>query len=231
MVLLILLAQIGACSPDAVEKLAVAAARVNAFDLAGALDAARAAGECDQAAGTVEYLEALLSAPEAVKQGGTIDSLRDIRSAVNALSRRSEAGERRWEVASLALRAVAAASQYERDEMAVYLAEATRLEGLLLAASLAGAPSITAHELAGDLWLQVHRFEDARRAYTLAAERVGRTPRVRLGLARVAIRLQEPTLACQEYRWLLDAWGDRAETPPEIAEARTYVSATPGCTP
>jgi hypothetical protein len=231
MVLLILLAQIGACTPGAVEKLAAAADRVNAFDLAGALEAARAAGDCDAAAGTVEYLEALVAAPEAVKQGGAVDSLRDVRSAVNALSRRGEGGDRRWEVASLALRAVAAASQYERDEMAVYLAEATRIEGLLLAASQAGAPFITAHELAGDLWLQVHRFEDARRAYALAAGRVGRTPRVRLGLARVATRLGEPALACQEYRWLLEAWGDRAETPPEIAEARAYVSASSGCTP
>jgi hypothetical protein len=231
MVLLILLAQVAACSPDSVEKLAAAAVRVNAFDLAGALEVARTAGDCDQAGGAVEYLEALLSAPEAVKQGGTTDSLRDIRSAVNALSRRSESGNRRWEVASLALRAVAAASQYERDEMAVYLAEATRIEGLLLAASQPGVPFITAHELAGDLWLQVHRFDDARRAYALAAERIGRTPRVRLGLARVALRLEEPARACQEYRWLLDAWGDHAETPPEIAEARSYVSTSPGCTP
>ena len=125
----------------------------------------------------------------------------------------------------------AAASQYERDEMALYLAEATRIEALLLAARQPGAPFISAHEMAGDLWLQVHRFEDARRAYALAAERVGRTPRVRLGLARVAVRLQEPALACQEYRWLLDAWGDRTEAPPEITEAREYLSSEPGCVP
>ena len=231
MVLLILLAQLGACGPEGLERLAQAEARAQAFDLAGALAAARAAGNCGAAAGAVEYLEGLLAAPEAVKQGGTVDSLRDVRSAVNALSRRAEGGERRWEVASFVLRAVAAASQYERDEMALYLAEATRIEALLLAASHPGAPFITAHEHAGDLWLQVHRFEDARRAYTLAAERVGRTPRVRLGLARVAARLQEPAVACQEYRWLLEAWGDRAETPPEISEARAYVTSEPGCVP
>jgi hypothetical protein len=85
--------------------------------------------------------------------------------------------------------------------------------------------------MAGDLWLQVHRFDDARRAYTLAADRVGRTPRVRLGLARVAVRLQEPAIACQEYRSLLEAWADRTEPPPEIAEAREYVSSEPGCVP
>jgi hypothetical protein len=113
--------------------------------------------------------------------------------------------------------------------MGLYLDEATRIEGLLLAASQPGAPLVTAHELAGDLWLQVHRFQDARRAYTRAAEHVGRTARVRLGLARVATRLNEPTLACQEYRWLLDMWGDRAESPPEITEARGYVASTPEC--
>lgn len=231
MVLLILLAQLGACSPQTLERLTQADARANAFDLAGALEAARAAGDCDQAAGAVEYLEGLLAAPEAVRQGGAVDSLRDVRSAVNALSRRAEGGERRWEVASFVLRAVAAASQYERDEMALYLAEATRIEALLLAARQPGAPFISAHEMAGDLWLQVHRFEDARRAYAIAAERVGRTPRVRLGLARVAVRLQEPALACQEYRWLLDAWGDRAEAPLEITEAREYLSSEPGCVP
>ena len=231
MVLLILLAQVTTCSPEAREKLTEAYSRASSFDLPGALDAARAAGDCDAAAGAAEYLEGLLGAAEAVKQGGTVDSLREVRSAANALSRRSEGGERRWEVASLALRAVAAASQYERDEMALYLAEATRIEGLLLAAREPGAPFVTAHELAGDLWLQVHRFDDARRAYTLAAQRVGRTPRVRLGLARTAIRLEEPALACQEYRWLLESWGDRSGSPPEIAEARTYLTATPACTP
>ena len=231
MLLLILLGQIGACTPQSLQVLATAAARAQAFDLPGALAAARAAGDCGEAAGTVEYLEGLLGAAEAVKQGGTVDSLRDVRSAVNALSRRAETGERRWEVASFALRAVAAAAQYERDEMAIYLAEATRIEALLFAALQPGAPLITAHELAGDLWLQVHRFEDARVAYALAAERVGRTARVLLGLARVAHRLQEPARACQEYRWLLEAWGDRAETPPEIGEARSYVSSTAECGP
>jgi hypothetical protein len=166
-----------------------------------------------------------------VKRGGTDESLRDVRSAVNALSRRSEGGQRRWEAASLAMRAVAAASQYEREEMALYLAEATRIEGLLLAASQPAVPLITAHELAGDLWLQVHRYDEARRAYATAAERVGRTPRVRLGLARVAVRLNEPALACQEYQWLLEAWGNGTDEPHEIAEARTYVKATPACRP
>ena len=219
-------AQPGVCEA----ALSGAAARGDAFDLAGALAAARAAGDCDAAAGTVEYLEGLLGAREAVQHGGTVDSLRDVRSAANALSRRAEAGNRRWEAASLAMRAVAAASQDERGEMSIYLAEAVRIEGLLLTAGELAVPIVTAHELAGDLWLQVDRFADARAAYERAAERVGRTPRVRLGLARAAKRLGEAAVACGEYRGLLEWWGTRIESPPEIEEARAHLD-TQGCTP
>lgn len=230
MTALVLAAQLAVCSPEALAALNAAAVRAEAFDLAGALELARSAAGCDEADGTVEYLEGLLGAREAVKAGGTMDSLREVRSAVNALSRRAEGGNRRWEAASLAMRAVAAASQYERDEMGIYLAEATRVEALLLSANMPGAPLITAHELAGDLWLQVDRFDDARAAYRTAAERVGRTPRVRLGLARAAARLREPARACEEYRWLDQWWGDRADAPPEIVGARAYL-ASDNCAP
>jgi hypothetical protein len=207
-----------------------AAARADAFDLPGALEVVRTAGDCDEAAGAAEYLEGLLGAAEAVKQGGTVDSLRDVRSAVNALSRRSETSGRRWEAASLAMRAVAAASQYERGEMTVFLAEALRVEELLAAARLPGAPFISAHELAGGLWMQLHGYAEARAAYVGAAAVVGRTGRVRLGLARAAVGLKDVTGACVEYRSLIEWWeeGRRVGTPPEIAEARTYIASL-GC--
>jgi hypothetical protein len=209
-----------ACDPA---LLARAAARAEAFDLAGALEAARAAGDCDEAGGSVEYLEGLLGAVEAVAKGGTIDSLREVRSATNALSRRSETSDRRWEAASLGLRAVAAASQYERGELGIYLAEALRVERLVLSAGLRGAPFITIHELAGDLWYQVDQFEDARSAYERAAAAVGRTPRVRLGLARSAGKLEDRNTACVEYQSLVTWWESAPRTgapPPEIVEAR-----------
>lgn len=219
------------CDATAMAIVAKAGARADAFDLPGALELVRAADACDEAAGGAEYLEGILGSAEAVKQGGTMDSLREVRSATNALSRRAEAGDRRWEAASLALRAVAAASQSERGEMAIYLAEATRVEGLLLAAKLPGAPFITAHELAGDLWLQIHQFEDARAAYEKAAALVGRTGRVRIGLARAADRLQQTAAACAEYRSFLGWWesAKRPTTPAEITEARSRLSAL-GCT-
>jgi hypothetical protein len=217
-VLLILL--LGSCDPAIVTK---AAARAEEFDLRGALEVVRTAGDCDETAGAAEYLEGLLGAAEAFERGGTVDSLREVRSATHALSRRSEQGNRRWEAASVALRAVAAASQQERAEMAVYLAEATRVEGWLLTARLPGAPFITVHELAGDLWLQVHQFADARAAYLRAASLVGHTPRIKLGLARAAERLKDSSAACIEYRSLLEWWdgAPRSTTPPEIRDART----------
>jgi cytochrome c-type biogenesis protein CcmH/NrfG len=43
---------------------------------------------------------------------------------------------------------------------------------------------ISALEVAGELWLQVHRFEDARAAFERAARQVGTTPRIADGLAR-----------------------------------------------
>jgi hypothetical protein len=208
-----------ACDPAI---LAGAAARAQAFDLRGTLEIVRKAGACEDAAGGAEYLEGLLGAAAAAEHGGTVDSLRDVRSAINALSRRAEGGDRRWEAASLALRAVAAASQQERGEMALYLAEATRLEALLLTAGLPGAPFITVHELAGDLWLQIHQFADARTAYLRAGSVVGYTPRVRLGLARTAERLDDAAGACGEYRTLLEWWESAPRTiaPPEIGDAR-----------
>lgn len=216
-----------ACDASALTIVSKAATRVEQFDLAGAVEMLRTAGDCDEAAGGVEYLEGLLGAAEAVKQGGTVESLRDVRSAANALSRRAGTGGRRWEAASLAMRAVAAASQYERGEMSIYLAEAARIEGLLLAAGLPGVPFIAAHELAGELWLQVHRYHDARSAFQRAADVVGRTGRVRLGLARAAARLKD-TAACTAYNDVLTWWGARSGNPLEIEEARSYVE-SPVC--
>jgi hypothetical protein len=61
---------------------------------------------------------------------------------------------------------------------------------------------ITAHEAAGDLWLQVYRYDDARRAYMKAAERIGVTPRITLGLARLAVRIEAVATACKQYQSL-----------------------------
>jgi hypothetical protein len=218
---------VDSCSAAAQALIEQASTRAEEFDLPGALtllkEAASDAG-CDEAGARFEYVEGLLGAKEAARHGGTVDSLRDVRSAVHALLWRAERKGGAWEVASVALQATIAASQYEREEMGVYLQHATHMELLQLAAGQRGVPLISALELAGDLWLQVHRFEDARQAYQRAMMHLGRTGRIALGLARAAARLQDERAACADYRRLLDWWGTRTTTPPEIEEARVYLA-------
>jgi hypothetical protein len=219
------------CSPAAQALMEQASMRVQEFDLPGALTLLKEAagdGSCDEAGAQFEYVEGLLGAKEAARVGGTVESLRDVRSAVHALLWRAAGKGGAWEAASVALQATIAASQYEREEMALYLEHATGLEILQLAAGQRGVPLITALELAGDLWLQVHRFDEARSAYEHAMEQIGRTSRITAGLARAAARLEDLPAACAEYRRLLEWWGARAGTPPEIEEARAYL-ASPGC--
>jgi len=225
-------AVIDSCSAAAQALMGQASTRAQEFDLPGAfalLKEAASDGACDEAGAQFEYVEGLLGAAEAARQGGTVDSLRDVRSAVHALLWRAAGKGGAWEAGSVALQATIAASQYEREEMALYLEHATRLELLQLAAGQRGVPLITALELAGDLWLQVHRFEDAQRAYERAMEHVGRTSRITFGLGRAAARLQDGRTACAEYQRLLEWWDARAASPPEIEEARMY-RASPACT-
>lgn len=86
---------------------------------------------------------------------------------------------------------------------------------------------ISAHE-AGDLWLQVHRYDDARRAYTRAAERGGVTPRSTLGLGRLAVRIDALATACSQYRALVAAWKVSGPEPSELSEARMFLT-NPTC--
>jgi len=97
------------------------------------------------------------------------------------------------------------------------------MEALQRAAGQAGAPIIAAAETAGDLWLQVHRYDEARRAYDEAGERFGSSLRILAGRARAARGLNDSTAACAGFRALLDAWAGRPAMPVEIVEAREYV--------
>ena len=115
------------------------------------------------------------------------------------------------------------AAQSEREEMGLFLDHALNLEREARAAGRSGAPIVSASEVAGDLWLQVHRFEDARRAYVAASAQVGSTRRITLGLARTAFRLGELPAACEHYRILVSGWPKSGGEPPELGEARTFL--------
>jgi hypothetical protein len=178
------------CPGDAETRLQEAASRVQTFDLAGAADALRppTASGCEDLEVAALYLRGLGAALDAYKQGGSEESLAPVRDAIGELEKMSAQRPGRAEVARLVLVAAAAAAQSEREEMGAFLTHALAMESLQFAAGEPGAPVLTAHEVAGELWLQVHRFDEARAAFERAAAQVGTTPRITEGLARAVAR-------------------------------------------
>ena len=205
--------------------LAEATARAEALDSRSAvalLDTPTLRG-CAGAEIATLYLKGLQAARDASRRGGDPTSLEPVRDAIARLTVHAGGAPGPADIARLVLLAAAAAAQSERDEMGVFLEHAVAAEALQLGAREPGAPVITAHEVSGDLWLQVHQYERARLAYMRAVEQVGAKPRLTLGLARAAVRLKEAATACAEYRTLLKRWHWAADGPTEIAEARRYL--------
>jgi hypothetical protein len=134
------------------------------------------------------YVDGLLAAEAAYRQGGSDESLVPVRTAIAALEKISGNAPGPAEIARLVLMAAMAAAQSERDEMGAFLTHAVEMEVLQRAAGQPGAPIVSALEAAGDLWLRVHRYDDAKRAYERAAALLGMTPRIKAGLARIPAR-------------------------------------------
>jgi hypothetical protein len=220
-VAVLLFAQTGICAGDAARYALVAEERAQRFDLTAAADAwTIAAGKgCQEGDTAAHFLKGLLAAREAYTSGGSAESLRPVNDAIAALEARGAKTPGIPEIARFVLMAASAAAQSERDSLMLLIDHAIRLEAIQLEAGQGGTPGVTAHEAAGDLFLQVHRYEDARMYYRRAAERFGLTPRIRVGLARSALRLGDRAVACEEYRGLLAWWGERADPPAEVREA------------
>lgn len=222
---LLLLAQTSACPAESAAHAREAIARAEVFDLTAAAHAWSKAAEARCAAAEVPsyFLQGFVAARAAYAFGGSPESLKPVHDAVAALDARGGTRPGLAQVARYVLLAAAAAARSERDQMTLLVEHALQLESIQIEAGQGGTPGLTAHEAAGDLFLQVHRYEDAHRYYVRAAERLGTTPRVRLGLARAAVRLGAPAAACDQYRGLLTWWDSRADPPSEIREARTAV--------
>jgi hypothetical protein len=208
---------------DSVALVAAATGRAAVFDLRGARAAFAAdLSGCAEIVVPYWYLRGWIAAREAYSYGGSPESLEPVRLAVAQLAARGTE-TRTAEIARVVLMAASAGAQSEREEMGLLLEHALNLERQQRSAGLPGAPIITAHEAAGDLWLQVHRFEDARRAYLNAAEQIGSTRRVTLGLARTAFRLGDLAASCAQYRALEAGWPRAGGEPPELKETRMFL--------
>jgi hypothetical protein len=225
LVLLFSLLQTLPCRAEAAQHVAAAIARGAAFDLVGAANAyfTAAAKGCTEADVPGHYLRGLVAAEKAHAAFGDREALAPVRDAIVLIDARGGTMPGLPQVARLVLQAAASAAQSERPALAVFLDEATRLEALQLDTRQPPLPVVTAHEAAGDLWLRVRDYEQARRAYLRAEERIGTTPRITLGLARIASRVSDGLGACRQYRAFVWWWGSRSGEPPEVAEARAYL--------
>jgi hypothetical protein len=163
-----------------------------------------------------------VDAREAARQGGSPQSLAPVTLAIEWLEIVSAGRPGPAAIARLTLQAAAAAAQSEREEMRLYLDSALQMEMVQRAAGLPGLPVLSAVEVAGDLWLQVHRYDEAIAAYDAAEQLLGPKLRMMSGRARAARGANDVASACAGFAKLIAAWGQRSAEPLEIAEARTY---------
>jgi tetratricopeptide (TPR) repeat protein len=214
------------CSPDAMAAVNRAAVLAAEFDLAGASAELEAGnfGGCETAQVAVRYARGLMAAQDAFRRGGSFESLAPVRQAIAGLDAISKGRPGAAAVARLVLQAASAAAQSELGEMRLYLESAIQMESLQRAAGQPGAPLVSAGETAGELWLQLHRYDDARRAYVEARAQTGGTARVLAGIGRAAQRLRDTDTACAAFRELLESWGARPARPSQVAEAQEYVA-------
>jgi hypothetical protein len=176
----------------------------------------------------VAFLKALAAGRAAWARGGDEASLRPLKELIAVIEQRTQPGSPE-EIAVLLIRATAAAAQNERDELFAYLSQALQVERARGARGLSGAPILTAHELAGELWLDVHRYDDAVAAFRIARGASGDSPRLVAGLARALARQRSTADACTEYRRLTaDASARLPSMARELAEARAFL-ALPAC--
>lgn len=220
-----ILMQAGPCRGDAARLITEAVSLGEAFDLAGAAAAyatAERAG-CLSAAAPAAYLRGLVAARDAEANFGSAASLLPVKQAIASLDQIA-ATDPVARAMQLVLRASIPAAQHERPEMALLIEEMLRMEALQLEAKQPPLPVLSAHEAAGYFWLQLHLYDQARRAFDEAARKIGETSHVLIGTARTAAGRRDTRLACAQYQRLLSWWASRPGSPPEITEARRFIS-------
>lgn len=110
----------------------------------------------------------------------------------------AEALDLQIEYAQSAIRAAVAAAQDERPEMELWLTHARDLTERLSQRGRRAVWPRSFNLLAGELWFEVDRFEDARAAFARAVS-ADPTPLALVGLARAEARLDSWDQACATY--------------------------------
>lgn len=144
------------------------------------------------------------------------------REAVRRLDAFAARADRRGvdEARRLWVQAAIAASQEEREEMALLLVHLRSLDS----ATFQAVTVVPSDELAGDLWFAVDRYAEARRSYAAALERHPRRAHALLGIARASVELDDRSGARGAYAQLLEVWRDADPDVPGLTEARDFLS-------
>lgn len=153
--------------------------------------------------------------------GGAADLLGPVQRTLEQLQAFAGADEAlEAEYAQTAIRAAVAAAQDERPEMELLMTHARDLSERL---QLRGRRAVWPRPwnlLAGELWFEVDRFDDARVAYERAVAG-GPSAAALVGLARAQARLGQQKAACATYARVTDAAPPlHALAAPDLARCR-----------
>lgn len=137
--------------------------------------------------------------------GGAVESQGSARTSLEELERlKGGPIDLEVEYAQIALRAAMAAAQDERSELELLLTHARDLAERLLGRGRKAMWPRPFNLLAGELWLEVDRYEEARAAFERAVKSDGGAVAL-VGLARALARLGLHDEACQTYRQAREA--------------------------
>lgn len=161
------------------------------------------------------------SARQLAPKGGSVELLGPTQKVVDEELEALRSGDLSLEVeyAQTSIRAAIAAAQDERPQMQLLLTHARDLTERLLSRGRRPLWPRPFNLLAGELWLEVDRYEEALAAYERAAGSDG-SPVALVGLARTYARLGNQAAACAAYRKVQDA-------PPLAGEALGFLAGCP----
>jgi tetratricopeptide (TPR) repeat protein len=150
--------------------------------------------------------------------GGAVDLLAPIRSVLNELELlKNDDVSLEVEYAQTSIRAAVAAAQDERPEMELLLTHARDLSERMVDRGRRPQWPRPFNLLAGELWFEVDRYEEARRAFERAVK-ADASAAAWVGLARAHARLGNTAEACAAYREV------PAASPLLLEEDRTFLA-------
>jgi tetratricopeptide (TPR) repeat protein len=153
--------------------------------------------------------------------GGPVERQGPVRATLVSLNQLRGSGlDLEVEYADTVIHAAIAAAQDERPEMELLLTHARDLAERLADRKRRAVWPGSFNMIAGELWFEVDRFDDARAAYERAVN-ADPSPVAIVGLARTLARLNRRDEACRLFQRLPDdAAGLRAAVRQDFAECR-----------